>query len=146
MAGECCNLPVEDDYPRNVCSEHPLCTYISLSGAQCVNSAEPPFMNKCAKHENFVEVVKTNFIKGDGECCGVTKKNKRCKAKGVNNVTGGQFWCHVHTSQAQLDAPIEADAINGDDYMNSDEYAVGFEGLQRQLPHADILRLYTDSR
>ena len=146
MAGECCNLPVEDDYPRNVCSEHPLCTYISLSGTQCVNSAEPPFMNKCATHESFVEVAKTNSIKGDGQCCGVTQKNKRCKAKGVNSVTGGQFWCHIHTSQAPLDAPDEADVINRDDYMNSGDYAVEFEKRQRHLPHTDILRPFTDFR
>ena len=103
-------------------------------------------MNKCAEHENFVEVVKTNFVKGDGQCCGVTKKKNRCKAKSVNSQTVGQFWCHVHTSQALLDAPDEADVINGDDYMNYNNYAVGFEGLQRHLPHADILRPFTDPR
>jgi hypothetical protein len=103
-------------------------------------------MSKCAKHENLVEAIEAKSIKGDCQCYGVTKKKNRCKAKGVNGVTGGQFWCHIHTSQAPLDAPDEADVINSDDCMNSDDYAVVFEKRQRHLPHADILRPFTDSR
>ena len=76
----------------------------------------------------------------------MTEKNKRCEAKGVNSVTGGQFWCHHHTSQAPLDVPHEADVIYGDDYMNYDDYVVVFEKRQRHLPHADILRPFTGSR
>ena len=145
VSGAYCNLPIEDEYPRNVCSEHPLCTFISVKGNQCAKLAIPPFMNKCETHEKMIEVVKTNFFQGDGICWGVTKAKKRCKAKGANP-TGGQYWCDAHKYQTTLSAPDVVDEVDVDGYANYDEYAIEFASWQRQSPHADILRPFIDSR
>ena len=89
----CCQ--VEDDYPRNVCDVHPLCTRVTGRNLKCCKQAIPPNNYYCQDH---VETKDNAIIDGDRMCCGITSKNKKCK---VAAPSGAQWWCPAHIKQAR---------------------------------------------
>jgi hypothetical protein len=66
-----------EDFPRNVCSQHPMCDSLFESGDLCDQFAEDGFY--CATHANVVAAPEVRT-----QCSGITrKKKKRCKAQGT---------------------------------------------------------------
>jgi hypothetical protein len=136
LSGEACDRPVIDEYPRNVCTDHPLCTHFALQGWQCGALAVPPNLIKCAKHDADVNIEHTvaEAIMGDGQCWGIAKKtHNRCKSTGLDPL-GGQYWCHHHLAQAPVltvtvAAPVE------EEVEEIDEYELLVECCQPSVPH-----------
>lgn len=139
LQGLPCTYQVEEEYPRNVCMDHTLCSHITLNG-QCVCLAEP-FMAKCAKHENDDGYSDVGIIAGDGQCCGIAgKTKKRCKTTGTT-ITGGQFWCLPHQAQAPP-PPVTVKPVRDDDDLVVDGYEDAVDRLWRELPPPEILDEY----
>lgn len=135
LAGEDCDRPVTDEYPRNVCTDHPLCTHFAVEGWQCGALAIPPNLIKCLKHDVdlYPEYSSTEFIMGDGQCWGIAKKTKkRCKSTGRNPL-GGQYWCAHHLEQAPMIAAPAAAPVE-EDFEEMDEYDLMADSCQLSVP------------
>ena len=135
LSGEACDRPVIDEYPRNACIDHPLCTHFTLQGWQCSALAILPNLIKCAKHsvDCDTEVAETKGHIADGQCCGIAKKSKkRCKSTG-RSASGEPYWCHDHLDQAPILAvPVAAPAK--EEIEEIDEYELLVEGCQPTAP------------
>jgi hypothetical protein len=135
-----------DEYPRNVCIDHPLCTHFALHGWQCGALAVPPNLMKRVKHDADlkIEFAVAEAILGDGQCWGIAKRTKeRCKSIGIDP-SGGQFWCNNHRTQAPvLAVPVAAPLEEEVDEV--DEYELLVEGCQPTVP-LPLERLDDDTR
>lgn len=79
-----CRDIIVDEVPRNVCSLHVLCTYISDDGTSCNNVAIENSLY-CRSHQKSV-------------CSGINKKKMPCKAQG--QAFDGRLWyCLAHANQ-----------------------------------------------
>eukprot|EP00727_Mastigamoeba_balamuthi_P013907 m51a1_g9139 hypothetical protein (3447) ;mRNA; r:63647-74936 len=76
-------LPAQDEPPRNVCENHPLCVAL-VRGAPCNEFADPA--THCCK-DHCLKLV----------CRGRTKKNKPCKSRAISTAIP---YCKDHRSQA----------------------------------------------
>ena len=99
-------MPAVHAYPRNVCTLHPLCSFMSREGEQCEQLADGSGF--CAKHERSARtrlVVDERLIQQ--QCHGVTaKRNKPCKTKGMAPASR-TFYCNAHLDQAPEESSEE---------------------------------------
>lgn len=141
LSGRSCDQPISDDYPRNVCADHPLCTHFALQGWQCGALAVSPNMIKCVKHDVDADMdigssVGTGVIMDDGQCCGIAKSTKkRCESAG-RSLSGGQYWCDAHRNQAPtVTAPVLALV---EEVKETDEYELFVDSCQPWFPLAPV--------
>lgn len=110
-----------DTYPRNFCSQHPLCNNTSDRGKLCTNLALDD--GTCELHR-FSELEREKFI-----CCGTTKKLKSCTNKATVLRGGGKRYCHGHANQG-----CDIDSDDSDDESDSgDEEPVPRQFLKQPV-------------
>ena len=137
---------VLSEVPRNVCIDHTLCAFVYSSGNTCLKVALEG-SSYCEKHDEdhkapqwsitslFSRKAKAPMIKGDGQCCGINKKKKRCGAKGSKS-NGGRWYCPAHVGQDAENEDAD-DADDADEDYEADEAEVRNSLLSRQ-PEVDI--------
>lgn len=124
-----------DEPPRNTCSEHGLCQTVLLSGDVCPSLAVAcsPF---CLKHSG--KNAKKIKPVSDGQCCGVTKKKKRCLQKSPGlKLPGSAWYCHDHTDQAKK---VDEDGKLSDDDSPETVVAPAAEDGAGALVRADRVK------
>eukprot|EP01041_Mallomonas_annulata_P002547 gene2547-4973_t len=110
------NLPVIEDYPRNVCFNHPLCNFIGRNGDVCCYLATDGSFCAIHGYEQTVAMIaeiETKAVQvipdlneNDGYCWGIAKKKKkRCQTQGSNPM-GGKWYCDAHKDQADTKGAV----------------------------------------
>lgn len=78
------NNKVEEEPPRNVCSKHPLCSFMMPNGKLCPNAVSDPALHFCLEHSessSYMSLVNTHGFE-EMQCEGLNRKKKRCKTRG----------------------------------------------------------------
>ena len=107
--------PVIEEFPRNHCIDHPLCNRVFKNGNMCHAVAVNPPGHFCVEHTDVEVRPNKNrvIVKGDGQCCGINRKNMRCKTKGFSD-GGGKWFCKAHQDQAS-EGGSDLDSVEGDE-------------------------------
>ena len=129
-----CLLSVEDVYPRNVCTDHTLCSFITNTGHPCNSLADLSSLLYCSKHERDSKEI-DDFVPGSGHCCGIaTRTRSQCQTVGFCD-TGGEWWCKDHLSQKPIqEEVIKKDDRADDDDIKDDGYDVAVSRRLRTIP------------
>ena len=135
-----CLLPVEDGYPRNVCMDHTLCSFITNTGYPCSSLSVFSSLLYCAKHEEESKEI-DDFVAGSGHCCGTTKARQQCQTVGFCE-TGGEWWCKDHISQKPIQKEVKKrDDRTDDDKIDDDGYEIAVSSRVQTVPDSRTLEL-----
>jgi len=113
-------LPTVDAFPRNVCSLHPLCSFVSSGSKQCEELAESSGF--CGAHQRAASARQDDGTLIHHTCHGKTAKGKPCKAKG-KAPPSHVFYCNAHLDQAPANS-------SSDDSSSEESSAEEFENVK----------------
>lgn len=121
---------IVDNFPRNVCSSHMLCSHVFSRGTLCQSLAvaETPYCDYHNKLKDDFEIIRPTKVKERGlkkavvigdRCNGITKKtHQQCKTAQSLRMFGGKAYCKDHQAQSGVkveDSNVDDNGDNDDD-------------------------------
>lgn len=120
---------VIDDPPRNVCSEHRLCSFISHNGEMCSEEVTEPTLYYCNNHLNRKRNENSNAeqVLRMMQCEGMNKRKKRCGTKGP--CLKEPYYCDAHFDQ-RPESDGESTNSSVEDEDDSEQSTEDYDGTQ----------------